>query len=496
MRIIFTLLFTTQIFSLSLFAQEIVPYYDANSGKWGFHTKDFNKIMIEAKYDDATAWYKDFGIVMIDGKYGMVDRKGNKVSPFILDYLSVENCVSCKVGELYGVYFYKNHLSGDRKFYVNEKCDCIPYSYWPCPPMVKIDTSSTPKNLKLLQRAEYLYHQGEITKSLIMADRAIAADTNDASAYFWKASVMSDNYWMIISEDPYVMENDIEIKKDNWKKEYETKFTEIEKLLELNRITADNYNRIRDSLIHQDSLFEIEFKKTVKKADSLNKYYSKWEDEALEYINVNYDKDFAIHTYYNKALSKEPKDTWAYKSLLAGKYEIKYISKAEKKSLKKELRNSVERKYRKSNTTIMFNLGYSIFPYQYFEANITFGYADFMYDNLFPFVAAVGLGFEKGINFDLESYKAIVMIQPIGPIHLALNVLFNKNTITHETGFGIRPEFGFNISSFTILYGYNITKEDKFPIGAVGNKVGLRFNFPLWRPNEFSKEWGNNFFRY
>ncbi len=495
MRFTFFIILFFQFFTSPLFSQEIEPYYDATNGKWGFHTKDFYKIIIPAQYDDATAWYKDYGIVLIDGKYGMVDRKGNKVSPFILDYMSVEDCESCLMGQLYGIYFYKNNLLGDRKFYVNEKCDCIPQPYWPCPPAVKMDTSVTPKNLKLLQQAEYFYHQGEIKKSMVLADKAIAADTNDASTYFWKASVLTDNNWMIICEDPAEINNEAERQLGSWEREYENQMKELESRLSFVKITQEDYHQEKAELIKMDSLKQIEFNLSFKKADSLDKFYSKWEEESIEFRQALSNEKFGVANLYNKALSKEPKDSWPYKSILAAKYEIKYLSKPEKKAIKKELNKSVERKDRKSQSSIMINPGFSFFPYQNLEVSLTFGSADFMFKGLFPFVAAAGFGYEKGLDLDIESYKAIFIYQPIGPIHGAVNFLFNKNTLTQETAFGIRPEFGFNISAFTILYGYNFVNEEKFP-GASGNKVGVRVNLPVWRSNSYNKEWGNNLFRY
>lgn len=491
-----TLIFCFSFFySFSQSQETIEPYYDASNGKWGFHTKEFHKIIIPAQFDDATGWYKDYGIVMIDNKYGLVDRKGNKVSPFILDYLGVEECESCLVGELYGIYFYESYMRSDRKFYVNENCDCIPKPYWPCPPMVKMDTSATPKNLKLLQQAEYVYHQGDIKKSLEIADKAIAADTNDASTYFWKAVTTTDNFWISICQDPEEINNETEREQGIWEREYENQLKDLESRFSFVRISKEEYESGIASLQKEDSLKQLEFKNAYKRADSLDKYYSIWYDQSMDYLNAISDKDFAIDKLYDKALSKEPIGTWPYKSLLAGKYELNYIAKSEKKRLKRELNKLEERIYRKSDFAISFHSGYSFFPFQYLEFNLTAGYSDFIFTQLFPFAASIGLGYEKGLDLDIESYKAIIMSQPIGPIHGAVNFLFNKNTFTQQTAFGFRLEFGFNISALTILYGYNFINDEKFPT-AKGNKVGVRINLPVWRPNDYQKSLGNNLFRY
>lgn len=476
-------------------AQELIPYFDKQKQLWGFQNKDSKQIVIQPEFTDAVEWWKDFGIVMINGKYGLIDRNGKKVSPFILDYLAVEHCEECRKDELMGFYYYGYDYSMERKFYVNEKCDCIPYSYYPCPPMVKMDTSGISEPLRYIQRAEFHYHQGNIDKSFLYADKAILADTNDAASRFWKASHMADGYDIYISEDPEILGSNLESEYSSYQNEFHKKSNTLENALvsdKKDKITQEEYDAEMKLLYHQDSIDFAWYTAKQKTIDSLRVFYDKWQDQTWNYWNALYDTTYHLQEYYDGALRHQVKNSPIYLSTLAGKYAIDGLPKSEKKKIKKEIIANTPRYNRKSDMAVMLNGGWALFPYQKLEVNLTYGYSDFVFKNVFPLMVGAGIGYEQGLDLKLETYKAMFFIQPIGPIHGALNLMYVRNA--GSGGIGVRPEFGFSFSALTILYGFNFVSDTKFP-DARGNMVGFRLNLPIWRMNDFKKTWGNNLYR-
>lgn len=492
-----TLLLSLLTFCLftELTAQDLIPYFDKQKQLWGFQNKESKQIVIQPEFTDAVEWWKEFGIVMIDGKYGLIDRNGKKASPFIHDYLAVEHCEECRKDELTAFYYYGTDFSLERKFNVNEKCDCIPYSYYPCPPMVKMDTSGISRALQYIQRAEFHYHQGNIDQSFLYADKAILADTNDAASYFWKASHMADGIDICIAEEPEIISNNVENEYTFYQNESSKRSTELENALVStgkDKITQEEYDAEMKILNRQDSVDLAWYSSQLKTIDSLQIFYNKWQDQTWNYWNSRYDTTYHLQEYYDASIRHQTKGSPIYYSSLAGKYEIEYLSSSEKKKIKKEIIQNTPRYNRKSDLNIMLNAGFALFPYQKLEVNLTYGYSDFVFRNVFPLMVGAGIGYEQGLDLKMETYKALFFIQPIGPIHGALNLMYVRNA--DSGGIGVRPEFGFSFSALTILYGFNFVSNSKFP-DARGNMVGFRVNLPLWRKNEFKKTWGNNLYR-
>lgn len=491
-------LFVFLLISGSGFSQELIPFYDREKQLWGFQNKETKQIIVQPSFEFASEWWNDYGIVTINGKYGLIDRNGNKVSPFIHERIYVEKCKDCPLEKslvaVYYYYFYKPSMSAVRHFKIDEKCNCIPQPYYPCPPMLPMDTSSTPKNLRILQMAEYLYHQGEIKAALVFAEKAIEADTNDASTYFWKSIHLGYTHDLIIMEDPESQIKFLNSLKNSWDREN----IEIEKILtnrkestQSDRLSEEEYKIEMDKLAEEKRIFDEEHVKNIRSLDSLKIYQDKWKEQNLDYLNTKFDSTFKLVNYYDAVLQKT-KDKDIYHSTLAAKYDLEYISKREKKKIKKEIKKEVPRFQRKSTEALMIHPSFGIFPYTRMEMNISYGFSNFTFKNGFSELAGLGIGYDKDLNSSLETYKAILLIQPLGVIHMGFNLLLVKNSENSDVGF--RPEFGFSFSALTILYGYNFISKSKFG-DARGNMVGIRLNLPIWRKDLFKKNLGNNLFR-
>jgi len=494
-KAIFFFLFSSSI--RVLFAQELVPFYDREKDKWGFQDKVTRQIIIQPQFEFAVDWWKEYGIVLMNGKYGLIDRNGNKVSPFVHEYIYVDECLKCDSSGRLAAYvsYEKNNPHSAREFYIDEKCDCLPQPYYPCPPMVKMDTASTPENLKILQRAEFKYHQGEIKQALKIADQAIAADKEDASTYFWKATHMADRYELIITEDTETQYSRNEKELRDWEQLYEQETAMLQSRLaskQSDHISEDEFNAEMKLLEEENVSWKAYYDRRLKSIDSLDNFYSRWQEEGLDYLNAEYDTSMHLVRYYDEVLNRA-KNQRVYYSALAAKMELSYVDKSEKKKIKKEIIRNVPRVFRKNDVSISVHPGFAVFPYQRMEANLTFGSTDFVFDKVFPVMAGYGLGYDRGIEENAESFKALFYLQPIGPLHATLNLLYVRTG--SFSGFGFRPEFGFSISALTILYGYNFVNPSRFP-AMRGNCVGLRLNLPVWRQNDFRKDLGNNLYRF
>lgn len=488
-------LFLLLIFPVKIFSQEWIPYYDKEKQKYGFQNKETRQIVVQPQYEDAVAKWKDYGIVRIEGKYGLIDKDGNKVSPFIHDYMFVEECADCHFGELAAFHYYRANYRSPRKFYINQNCDCIPKPFFPCPPMVKMDTSETPLHLKILQRAEKQYHLGEVKKSLEIADKAIEADSADASVWFWKATVSSDGWELRISDNPYRLEGYYIYECEN---QIESNANQIKYLMQRHNgeikpsITPEEYFTELEKIQHEDSILQIDCKRKKMELDSLTLIYEKWDEQNWDLSYARFDTSYHLLKYYNAALRHVSKESLMYYSVLSGKHDLRYLPKSEKKMIAREIKEKLPRIRRKSEMGILLNTGYSFFPYQKLEANLTYGFSEFIFESAFPVMAGYGLGFEYGMDLSVQTYKAIVFANPVGAVHLSASVLYVRGF--NNGGLGFRPEFGFSFSALTVLYGFNFVSDNKFP-GARGNMVGVRLNLPVWRADYFSKNEGNNLYR-
>jgi hypothetical protein len=482
----------------NLFSQDLIPFYDREKQLWGFQNKETKQIIIQPQFEYAQEWWKEYGIVSANGKFGLIDISGNKVSPFIHERIYVERCEGCPMENSlvadYYYYFYRPGTSAIRSFRIDENCNCIPQPYYPCPPMLPMDTSSTPRNLKILQKAEYLYHQGEISAAFVFAEKAIEADTNDASTYFWKATHLGYAHDLIIMENPESQINYLNTLKKNWDREN----IEIEKILtkrkesvQSDRLSEEEYKIEMDKLAEEKRIFDDEQNKKLKSLDSLQLYQDKWKEQSLEYLNTRFDTIYHLDNYYNAVLRKT-KISEVYHSTLAAKYELDYISNDEKKEIKKEIRKEVPRYNRKSQEAIIIHPSFGFFPYTRMEMNISYGFSDFVFKNVLSGMFGIGIGYDKDVNTSFETFKIMMYHQPLGVIHMGLNFLIVSNS--EHTDLGFRPEFGLSFSALTILYGYNFISQSKFG-DAKGNMVGIRLNLPIWRKNEFRKDLGNNLFR-
>jgi hypothetical protein len=494
-------LFLLFVFSLSfgnIFAQDLIPFYDREKQLWGFQNKETKQIIVQPQFEYASEWWNEYGIVIINRKFGLVDINGKIVAPFIHEKIYVEKCKDCPLkNSLVAVYYYYNYkpsMNSNRIFKIDENCNCIPQPYFPCPPTVPLDTSSTPKNLKLLQKAEYLYHQGEIKMAFEIAEKAIESDTNDASTYFWKATHLGYTHDLRIMENPESQITFLNSLKNNWDLEN----IEIEKILQKRKastqsdqLSEEEFKIEMNKLAEEKKIFDEDHFKKIKSLDSLKIFQNKWEEQSLDFINTKFDTSYRLNKYYNSVLQKTKiKDV--YHSTLAAKYELNYISKNEKKEIKKEIKKEVPRFERKSTEGLILHPAFGFFPYPRLEMNITYGFSDFVFKNGMSGLFGVGIGYDNDLSSSLETLKLTFMNQPFGVIHIALNLLAVRNDEFSNVGF--RPEFGLSFSAFTILYGYNFISKSKFG-EARGNMVGVRLNLPIWRKNQFRKDLGNNLYR-
>ncbi len=496
MRTFLILLFFVLRFSFS-HSQTLVPYYDRAKGKWGFQDKETKKVEVQPQFDNAVAWWKDYGIVMSEGKYGLIDKSGNKVSPFILDYIYVKDCEGCgEEGRLTSEanYVRTKYTYTKREFFINEKCECVPQPFYPCPPLVKMDTSSTTENLRILQRAEFHLHLGDVRKAMQYAENAIDADTNEASTYFWKAMHQGYLHNIAISDSPESMIQTNKVDRMTWEYTYNEESKIWENRLassQSDHITQETYDYEMKLLNEENESMKKKFEKREREIDSLDNHYNTWLDQGLDYINMRFDTSLHLLQTYDAVLRKS-KHNEAYYSTLAAKMELGYISKSEKRKNKREIIGGLPRKYRKGESNIMASGGFAIFPYQKWEANLTHGYSSQLLESHFFHFIAWGLGYEQSLESDLTCMKAMIMMQQFGVLHIAFNFMAVSGFGNSAGGF--RPEFGFSYSAFTVLYGYNFVSNSKFP-GARGNMVGVRIHLPIWRENEFRKDLGSNLFR-
>lgn len=484
--------------SEALSSQELVPFYDREKQLWGFQNKETQKIIVQPQFDFAQEWWNDHGIVSKNRKFGLVDMNGNMVSEFIHDRIYVETCEGCVLKNslvaVHYYFFYKSSISAVRRFKIDTKCNCIPQPYYPCPPMVPMDTSSTPENLRILQRAEYSYHLGEIKNAIRLADKAIAADTNDASTYFWKAVHLGYTHDLIIMQSPSVQINDLK----NDQSRFDSENKEIEKILEKRRmsknsdhLSEEEYKIEMDRLEEEKKIFAIEFEKKTKSLDSLQLFHDKWKEQSLDYLNTRFDSTYKLDSYYD-AILRKTESSDIRNSTLSLKYDLEYLPNSEKKEIKREIKKVVPRYQRKSIESLMILPSFGFFPYARVEMNVSYGLSDFVFKNGICGLFAVGLGYDKDLNSSMESFMLTIMRQPLGIIHMAFSLMAVGNDEFSDAGF--RPEFGFSFSAFTVLYGYNFVSKSKFG-NARGNMVSIRMNFPVWRKDKFQNNFGNNLFR-
>jgi hypothetical protein len=98
------LIFFVPLFFGALYGENLIPYRKGD--KWGFATED-KKIVIRPKYDKVWPFYQDENVtlVILKGKYGMIDRKGNEVVKPVYDEIKwfSESFLMVKLKDKYGL---------------------------------------------------------------------------------------------------------------------------------------------------------------------------------------------------------------------------------------------------------------------------------------------------------------------------------------------------------------------------------------------------------
>jgi len=98
------LIFFVPLLYGALYGENLIPYRKGD--KWGFSTED-KKIVVPPKYDRVWPFYQDENVtlVMLKGKYGMIDRKGNEVVKPVYDEIKwfSESFLMVKLKDKYGL---------------------------------------------------------------------------------------------------------------------------------------------------------------------------------------------------------------------------------------------------------------------------------------------------------------------------------------------------------------------------------------------------------
>jgi hypothetical protein len=98
------LIFFAPLLFGALYGENLIPYRKGD--KWGFSTED-KKIAVPPKYDKVRPFYHDENVtlVMLKGKYGMIDRKGNEVVKPVYDEIKwfSESFLMVKLNDKYGL---------------------------------------------------------------------------------------------------------------------------------------------------------------------------------------------------------------------------------------------------------------------------------------------------------------------------------------------------------------------------------------------------------
>jgi hypothetical protein len=98
------LIFFVPLLFGALYGENLIPYRKGD--KWGFSTED-KKIVVPPKYDKLWPFYQDENVtlVILKGKYGMIDRKGNEVVKPVYDEIKwfSESFLMVKLKDKYGL---------------------------------------------------------------------------------------------------------------------------------------------------------------------------------------------------------------------------------------------------------------------------------------------------------------------------------------------------------------------------------------------------------
>jgi hypothetical protein len=98
------LIFFVPLLFGALYGENLIPYRKGD--KWGFSTED-KKIVVRPKYDKVWPFYQDENVtlVILKGKYGMIDRKGNEVVKPVYDEIKwfSESFLMVKLKDKYGL---------------------------------------------------------------------------------------------------------------------------------------------------------------------------------------------------------------------------------------------------------------------------------------------------------------------------------------------------------------------------------------------------------
>ena len=61
--------------------QDLEPYIDETTEKWGYKNKNTGKVIIKPKYDETWAFTEGFGGVRLNDKEGFINKDGVEITP-------------------------------------------------------------------------------------------------------------------------------------------------------------------------------------------------------------------------------------------------------------------------------------------------------------------------------------------------------------------------------------------------------------------------------
>lgn len=118
--------------------------------------------------------------------------------------------------------------------------------------------------------------------------------------------------------------------------------------------------------------------------------------------------------------------------------------------------------------------GYSLGKYSYGEIGLSLNSSH----HLFSFIRYIGSEFKIGSDFILGP-KIGVWIS--GGMAFGLNAIYY--TDFDDGAFVLRPEIGFGLLGFKLVYGYNWNLTNKDFMGINTHFAGITFSFPFKKPN-------------
>jgi len=250
---------------------KVIPYKD-KLGNYGLKSRDNDSIIISAHYKKIIYNFNDTNFIVQsnDCLFGAINLKGEVLAPFYFgtyyfNYSKARN----NFGNILACPVYVDFMRNETYFYfVNQKGECIPSDYHPCPANIPIDNANISKSLEYIQKAEEALIIDRLS-AVCFCNEAIAADSLNPAVYYFAIRLLMDN-------------NALKNGKENFL-EYEYYYSWIEdciqkgllvetdnaKLLSFNQYKKFFYKHyIPDKILYNEAKKEIKRLKKIVKRDN------------------------------------------------------------------------------------------------------------------------------------------------------------------------------------------------------------------------------------